>query len=297
MKLKRDHNELTKADNNADGISKELESPLVEVALPEDYIARHEEKFNVACQHILERDPSLLPHIKNNEFSLYLRKTQVPNTLEDYFTRLASTIISQQISGLAAKSIKGRVVDHYGGTFPDYKVLFEDFKDPIKNAEIAKCGLSKRKMTYLESLAAYFTESNKEIEKIFGQEDNDEAVVDSLVTNVKGIGPWSAKMFLMSGLKRMDIFAPEDLGIARGFSRYLSDKPELEKELMRERGEVKKSKIKHKKYNWKIYDDDIMQKCSERFAPYRSVFMFILWRLSSTNIEAMMKAEKDFVKS
>ncbi|CAI4061493.1 hypothetical protein SUVZ_05G2270 [Saccharomyces uvarum] len=296
MKLKRDHNELTKADN-AKGILKELETPSANVALPEDYIARHEEKFNAACQHILEREPSLLPLIKSNEFSLYLKETQVSNTLEDYFTRLASTIISQQISGLAAKSIKGRVVDHYGGTFPDYSVLFEDFKDPIKNAEIAKCGLSKRKMTYLESLAEYFTESNKEIENLFGQEDNDEVVVDSLVTNVKGIGPWSAKMFLVSGLKRMDVFAPEDLGIARGFSKYLSDKPELEKELMRERGEVKKSKIKHKKYNWKIYDDDVMEKCSERFAPYRSVFMFILWRLSSTNTEAMMKAEKDFVKS
>ncbi|CAI4060618.1 hypothetical protein SKDZ_05G2200 [Saccharomyces kudriavzevii ZP591] len=296
MKLKRDHNELTKADG-ATEIVKELETQAVKIALPEEYSARHEEKFNTACQYILGVDPSLLPFLKDNEFTLYSKKTQVSNTLEDYFTRLASTILSQQISGLAAKSIKARVVDLYGGTFPDYKVLFKDFKDPVKSAEIAKCGLSKRKIVYLESLAAYFAESDKDIEKLFGQEDNDEEVINSLVTNVKGIGPWSAKMFLISGLKRMDVFAPEDLGIARGFSRYLSDKPELEKELMRERGVVKKSKIKHKKYNWKIYDDDVMEKCSERFAPYRSVFMFILWRLSSTNTEAMMKAEKDFVKS
>ncbi|EJS43960.1 mag1p [Saccharomyces arboricola H-6] len=296
MKLKRDYNEFTKVDVVKEKV-KELGSQSIKVALPEDYCAKHEEKFNIACQYILERDPSLLPFLKNNEFTLYLKETQIRITLEDYFTRLASTILSQQISGLAAKSIKARVVSLYGGTFPDYKVLFKDFKDPAKSAEIAKCGLSKRKMIYLESLAAYFSKSDKDIENLFSQEDNDEEVINSLVTNVKGIGPWSAKMFLVSGLKRMDIFAPEDLGIARGFSRYLSDKPELEKELMRERGVVKKSKIKHKKYNWKIYDDDVMEKCSERFAPYRSVFMFILWRLSSTNTEAMMKAEKDFVES
>ncbi|QHS72928.1 DNA-3-methyladenine glycosylase II [Saccharomyces paradoxus] len=296
MKLKRGYDELIKADGVKE-IVKELGSSSLDVALPEEYIARHEEKFNMACEYILEKDPSLFPLLKNNEFTLYLKETQVPDTLEEYFIRLASTILSQQISGLAAKSIKARVVSLYGGAFPDYKVLFEDFKDPVKSAKIAKCGLSKRKMIYLESLAAYFTERYKDVEKLFSQEDNDEEVINSLVTNVKGIGPWSAKMFLISGLKRMDVFAPEDLGIARGFSKYLSDKPELEKELMRERKVVKKSKIKHKKYNWKIYDDDVMEKCSEIFAPYRSVFMFILWRLSSTDTEAMMKAEKDFVKS
>ena len=231
MKLKREYDELIKADAVKE-IAKELGSRPLEVALPEKYIARHEEKFNMACEHILEKDPSLFPILKNNEFTLYLKETQVPNTLEDYFIRLASTILSQQISGQAAESIKARVVSLYGGAFPDYKVLFEDFK-----------------------------------------------------------------MFLISGLKRMDVFAPEDLGIARGFSKYLSDKPELEKELMRERKVVKKSKIKHKKYNWKIYDDDIMEKCSETFSPYRSVFMFILWRLASTNTDAMMKAEENFVKS
>ena len=296
MKLKREYDELIKADAVKE-IAKELGSQPLEVALPEKYIARHEEKFNMACEHILEKDPSLFPILKNNEFTLYLKETQVPNTLEDYFIRLASTILSQQISGQAAESIKARVVSLYGGAFPDYKVLFEDFKDPAKCAEIAKCGLSKRKMIYLESLAVYFTEKYKDIEKLFGQKDNDEEVIESLVTNVKGIGPWSAKMFLISGLKRMDVFAPEDLGIARGFSKYLSDKPELEKELMRERKVVKKSKIKHKKYNWKIYDYDIMEKCSETFSPYRSVFMFILWRLASTNTDAMMKAEENFVKS
>ncbi|CAI4038612.1 hypothetical protein SMKI_05G2230 [Saccharomyces mikatae IFO 1815] len=296
MKLKRDYDEVTKVEGVKE-IMKDLGSRFEKVALPEEYSFKHEEKFNVACQHILEKDPSLLPLLKNYEFSLYLKGTQVPDTLDGYFVRLASTILSQQISGIAAKSIKARVESLYGGTFPEYKVLFEDFKDPVKSAKIAKCGLSKRKMVYLESLATYFTERNEDVKRLFSQEDNDDEIINSLVTNVKGIGPWSAKMFLISGLKRMDVFAPEDLGIARGFSKYLSDKPELEKELMRERGVIKKSKIKHKKYNWKIYDDDVMEKCSQLFAPYRSVFMFILWRLSSTDTEAMIKVERDFVKS
>ena len=78
-------------------------------------------------------------------------------------------------------------------------------------------------------------------------------MIESLVMNVKGIGLWSVKMFLIFGLKRMDVFVFEDLGIVRGFLKYFLDKLELEKELMCERKVVKKSKIKYKKYNWKIH--------------------------------------------
>ena len=187
MKLKRDYDEVTKVEGVKE-IMKDLGSRFEKVALPEEYSFKHEEKFNVACQHILEKDPSLLPLLKNYEFSLYLKGTQVPDTLDGYFVRLASTILSQQISGIAAKSIKARVESLYGGTFPEYKVLFEDFKDPVKSAKIAKCGLSKRKMVYLESLATYFTERNEDVKRLFSQEDNDDEIINSLVTNVKGIG-------------------------------------------------------------------------------------------------------------
>lgn len=104
-------------------------------------------------------------------------------------------------------------------------------------------------------------------------------------------------MFLVTSLERMDVFAADDLGIARGCSKYLDCRPEILKELMSKRvqGKTKRSKIVHKKKNWKIYDEDIVEKCGEMFAPYRSIFMFILWRLSSTNIDALAKREKDFV--
>lgn len=264
------------------------------VTLPEDFRDRHIEEFGQACDHILKVDSNLLDVITKMDFPLFLKKEQLPKDLEHYYTKLASAILSQQISGAAAKSIKKKFMDHFGGRFPSPQVVSEELLDSAKKQEIRSCGLSGRKLIYLESLTNYFVNNGDEIEKLFNSSGNDDEVIQQLTENIKGIGAWTAKMFLVTGLERMNVFAAEDLGIARGCSNYLASRADLVQELKQNRVSVKRSKIKHKKLNWKIYDEDIVEACAERFTPYRTVLMFIFWRLSSTNVDAMAKNETEF---
>ena len=113
-----------------------------------------------------------------------------------------------------------------------------------------------------------------------------------------------SSMFLVSGLRRFDIFAPEDVGVARGFARYIGERPELLAELQQEIKDEgparkrKKSPVKHKTTTWKIYDIDLMEKCADRFAPYKTVFMFLLWRLSGTGkVDVTIDVENQFVNT
>lgn len=269
--------------------------PVVPVQLAKDFRERHTSKFGEACDHILSVDPTLLGVIEKQDFPLFLDKEQEPQTVVHHYAKLASAILSQQISGAAARSIKAKLMNHYDNEFPTPHQIHADFQQPSGREKIRSCGLSARKVSYLESLTDYFIDNERELEELFGEDGNDDVIVQKLTENVKGIGPWSAKMFLATGLGRYNVFAVEDLGLARGCSNYLSDKPELVQKLTKSRVAAKRSKIKHKKLNWKIYDDDLVELCAERFAPYKTVLMFIFWRLSSTSVEAMEKNETDFV--
>ncbi|CAL9728178.1 DNA-3-methyladenine glycosylase [Monosporozyma unispora] len=271
--------------------------------LPQDFIKTHTDAFIKMCQFVLKVDPTLFPVIIAGNFGHYLKTGLATNPsegkvdLQDCFAKLGGAIIGQQISNTAAKNIRERVCNYFGGDFPTYKELNYALKDPKKSQEIKECGLSARKLSYLKSLAQYFTDKIDEIEILFNGKDNDEEIIENLVSNVKGIGPWSANMFLINALRRTNVFTADDLGIARGFSNYASKRPELIEELMKERTIIKKSKIKHKKYKWKIYDSDIMELCAERFKPYRTLFMFLLWRLSSDDMEFMVKMQEEFMAS
>ncbi|QLL32702.1 hypothetical protein HG536_0D02240 [Torulaspora globosa] len=270
-------------------------SSKVTVELPKDFRDRHTVEFGLACDHILRVDPTLLEIITKQDFPLFLRREQQPQTLAHHYAKLASAIISQQISGAAARSVKARLMKNFGSEFPTPLQMHEQLSNPAGREMIRACGLSGRKVTYLESLTEYFINNEEVIEKLFNSKGKDEEIVEQLTKNVKGIGRWTASMFLVSGLGSYDVFAVEDLGLARGCSNYLSDKPTLVAKLTASRIAVKKSKIKHKKMNWKIYDEDLIELCAERFAPYRTVLMFIFWRLASTNVEVLEKNETNFV--
>ncbi|SCU81540.1 LAFA_0C05644g1_1 [Lachancea sp. 'fantastica'] len=259
--------------------------------LPEDFKERHIDEFNKGCEAILEIDPSLYDAILRKDFQLFLKKKQPDMTLNYHFVNLASSILAQQISGAAANSIKKKIINRFDH-FPSYHETAELFKQS-RSQELRECGLSARKVQYLESLANFFNDKAEEIKALLTKESD--IIASELVSNIKGIGPWSAKMFLVTSMERLDIFAADDLGIARGCSKYLDARPEVVKELMSKRGPViKRSKIKHVKKNWKVYDEDIVEKCGERFAPYRTIFMFLMWRVSDTNVEVMAKREDEF---
>lgn len=277
------------------GGEKPITDNIAESIIPDEFLAKHSLEFCKACKHIIRIDKSLVEIILKGDFPLFLKQKDKVD-FQFYYDKLASAIISQQISGTAAKSIKKRLMDLFGNRFPTFREMRHELVDPLKRQRIHTCGFSTRKMEYMESLTNYFYEKEESIKDLFASGTDDE-IVEQLTKNIKGIGPWSSKMFLLTGLSRMDVFAPDDLGIARGFSKYLSDKPLLAEELKRDRLTVKRSKIKHKKLNWVIYDDDLMEKFAAQFSPYRSVLMFIFWRMAATNVEAMANSEKEFVNT
>lgn len=157
---------------------------------------------------------SALRHLSNNDPIIARLIAQYPaQRLEkhsDYYYQLVSSIIGQQISVHAAKAILKRFIDLFDGTFPTpQQVVSMDF-DAIKSA-----GLGTMKTRYVQDLAT------KVIDGIvtFDQFDtmSNEAVVEELI-KVKGIGEWTAHMFLMFSMARTDILPVGDLGVRNGIT-------------------------------------------------------------------------------
>jgi len=110
----------------------------------------------------------------------------------------------------------------------------------------------------------------------------DSEVVEKLVS-IRGIGNWSAEMFLLFGLKRMDVFSTGDLGIQRGMAAYLGkDVAKLKKNGGGAKGGGAKGK-------WKYLSEEEMLRCSEKFRPYRSLFMWYMWKFSEVTVDAFGK--------
>ena len=124
------------------------------------------------------------------------------------YALLVRTIAGQQLSTKAADAIWLRLVTHFGGRAPaPHEVLAAD-----PQALRAAAGLSRAKVAYLRSLAEHVEDGRLELDRL--DELDDDAVMAELVA-VRGIGEWSAHMFLMFALGRPDVLAPGDLGIRR----------------------------------------------------------------------------------
>ena len=117
------------------------------------------------------------------------------------FHMLANSIISQQLSTKAAATIKERVGTLVGVPFQIGKVL------ATAPAELRGAGLSGAKTRYIGELAAHVSDGRLDFEEIDSL--NDEAVIEKLII-VPGIGRWTAEMFLLFGLKRLDVLAIGD---------------------------------------------------------------------------------------
>jgi DNA-3-methyladenine glycosylase II len=159
------------------------------------------------------------------------------------FQTLARAIVGQQISVKAADSIWGRLqkavvrVSPRQVAYAPYEVLRE-------------CGLSNAKVLYIHALANHFLENGAKIRKWPGMED--QAIIDELVT-IKGIGRWTAEMFLIFALGRPDVFPIDDLGVLKGIYRHYNDGEKMSKDAVLEVGEL-----------WR---------------PYRSVGTWYMWRV------------------
>ena len=130
----------------------------------------------------------------------------------EHYGALVRSIVGQQLSTKAARAIYGRLAERFGGRAPTPQEVLADDPDALREA----AGLSRAKVTFLRSLAEHVLEGSLELERL--DDLPDEQVIDELVA-VKGLGVWSAHMFLMFHLGRPDVLPVGDLGIRRAVMR------------------------------------------------------------------------------
>lgn len=126
------------------------------------------------------------------------------------FASLVAAITCQQLAGVAARTIHGRVVAALGGRVTPEGVLGADPED------LRGAGLSRAKLAAVLDLAEKTSDRTVRLRSLHRLDD--EAVVEHLV-RVRGIGPWTARMFLMFDLHRPDVWPVGDLGVRNGWAR------------------------------------------------------------------------------
>ena len=164
---------------------------------------------------------------------------------DDHYGALVRSIVGQQLSTKAARSIYERLLGHFGGSPPTPSEVLAADPEEMR----AAAGLSRAKVTFLRSLAEHVLEGSLELERL--DELPDEQVTAELVA-VKGLGPWTADMFLLFHLQRPDVLAVGDLGIRRAvmIAYQLEELPDPAK----------------------------LTQLAEPWRPYRSVACRYLWR-------------------
>lgn len=128
-----------------------------------------------------------------------------------HFGAVMRSIVYQQLSGAAAATIHGRVLALFGGEEPSPRALLR-----TDDARLRAAGLSGQKTAYVKNLAAHAAKRSFPMERL--HELDDAAVIDTL-TQVKGVGRWTAQIFLMFRLGRPDVLPELDLGIQKGMQR------------------------------------------------------------------------------
>jgi DNA-3-methyladenine glycosylase II len=146
---------------------------------------------------------------------------------DDHYGALVRAIVGQQLSVHAARAIYGRLTERFGGRPPTPSEILSDDPEELR----AAAGLSRAKVAFLRSLAEHAISGELELDRL--DELPDEEVTAELLA-VKGLGTWSADMFLMFQLERPDVLPVGDLGIRRAIERAyklpeLPDAEEMER--------------------------------------------------------------------
>ena len=192
---------------------------------------------------------SAIAHFKTADHIMYAVTQKLPpldkTYSSNYFVALVESIVSQQLSVKAADTIFGRL-----------KLLTND---PELTAEavllmdqqkMRDAGLSWSKVSYVKNIAEYTVTSDKVFEKF--PDMTDEEIITEL-TQIKGVGRWTAEMFLIFTMERPDVFSPGDLGLMRGIQKLYGF------------GEKEPTKAE-------------MMEISDKWKPYRSIASRYLWK-------------------
>lgn len=150
---------------------------------------------------------------------------------DDEFARLCTSIVNQQLSTASAAAIHERFVDVLGGDPTPDRVLAAD-EDALREA-----GLSGTKVEYLREAAGAFRDGDRDLTREGLAGASDEDVVDAL-TGIRGVGEWTARMYLIFALGREDVLPLGDLAVRKGIERVYNDGAELSRAEMREIAET-----------------------------------------------------------
>jgi DNA-3-methyladenine glycosylase II len=195
-----------------------------------------------ACKHLSRRDrvmKRLIP--KFGDARLQCRG--------DAFTTLARSIVGQQISVKAAQTVWDRFVALMPSDLPAALPLQPRRILDLASTTLREAGLSARKSEYLHDLSRHFEQGRVHMDQ--WQQMEDESIISELVA-IRGIGRWTAEMFLIFHLMRPNVLPLDDLGLLRGISEnYFSGEPVSRAEA---------------------------REVAEAWAPFRSVATWYIWR-------------------
>lgn len=185
-------------------------------------------------RELIEKDPKLK--------ELFERKEEIIVYVSDrYFESLVDTIIAQQLSSKVANVISKRVSQFFDGQITEMKLL------EAKDEDLRGLGLSFQKIKYLRSLADCIHNGIVDLNNLESKSDLE--IIEMLV-KVKGIGVWTAQMFLMFSMGREDVFSVLDLGLRNALKKV---------------------------YNDESLTHDQMTEIASKWSPYRSVVSHYLW--------------------
>jgi DNA-3-methyladenine glycosylase II len=192
-----------------------------------------------ACRHLKRRDrvlKRLIPQFGDTRLQ----------SRGDAFTTLARSVVGQQISVKAAQAVWNRFA---ALTQASTTAVDADAVRALPIERLREAGLSARKAEYLHDLSAHFVDGRVHVAQ--WQSMDDEAIIDELVA-IRGIGRWTAEMFLIFHLLRPDVLPLDDLGLIKGISvNYFSGEPVSRAEA---------------------------REVAEAWAPFRSVATWYVWR-------------------
>ncbi|MGV3709536.1 MAG: DNA-3-methyladenine glycosylase family protein [Gemmatimonas sp.] len=176
--------------------------------------------------------------------------TMIPRVDGSHFDHLTRNIVFQQLSGAAASTIHGRFVERIGqGKSPTPDQLLSHGDETLR-----ACGLSTAKVAAIRDLARHVSDNRLPLDRIDGMDDQE--VIDALV-QVRGIGVWTAQMFLMFRLGRPDVLPVLDLGVRKGAQKIYR---------MRKLPEAAR-----------------LEKTAKTWRPWRSVASWYCWRVLDIN--------------
>ncbi len=198
-----------------------------------------------------------MPHVKHLSKDKQLKKAILKSgrvelkKRKNIFIYLVKSITSQQLSTKVAEVIYNRFLNLFGGKEPTPQQVLE-----LRHEQLRGIGFSNSKAVYVKNVATFALERGLD-SKVLNKMDNDQLI--EYLTEIKGVGRWTAEMIMMFALGREDVFAVDDLGIQMAMKSLFDLK-------MRDTKRLKKKMIT----------------LSEAWSPYRTYACMYLWRWKDT---------------